>query len=160
MRRHLAFVLLALLLSAASCGGDDGGDATGSTGATGTDEIARFTAAVNDPDGGNTLSLSGVSCDGLNATYEVTIAVQGNLTGETVSPLDLVDGSGTLEWSMDVTGAEEGTLSGEYVAELSEEASVLLFTGTTSARTASGDRSFQVRAGDIPITLAVGACPN
>jgi hypothetical protein len=134
MKTRIGLLLIALLLTAAACGDDTEGGTTGTTGGGGSDELASFTAVVQDTEGGNTLSLNGLSCDGLEGPYEVTVAAQGNVTGETTSSLELADGKGTLEFSLDVTGAEEGTISGTYAVELSplQDASVFVFTGATS----------------------------
>jgi hypothetical protein len=93
----------------------------------------------------------------------VTIALQGNSSGETTSTLELPNGStGTLEWSMDVTGAEAGTLSGTYSVELSPLASsgTLVVNGVTTAASDSGTRTFRVSLKDIPVSVGTGVCPN
>ena len=162
MRTRIGLLITVLLLAAAACGDDTDGGTTGSTGSSGTDELASFTAVVQDTEGGNTLSLNGLSCDGLEGPYEITVAAQGNVTGQTTSTLELTDGKGTLEFSMDVTGAEEATISGTYAVQLSplQDVSVFVFTGTTTVESASGGREFQAKTGDIPITLGTGTCPS
>jgi hypothetical protein len=169
MRTRIGLLLITLVLVAVACGGDDadgggttGTSATGTTGSTGTDELASFTAVVQDTEGGNTLSINGVSCDGLEGPYEVTVAAQGNVTGQTTSTLELIDGTGTLEFSMDVTGAEQATVSAVYDVQLSplQDVSVFVFTGATTVESAGGGREFQVKTGDIPITVGTGACPT
>jgi len=163
---RIIVLVLAVALSATACGGDDttdGGTTGGTeTGTTGTDELASFTAVVQDAEGGNTLSLNGLSCNGLEGPYEITVAAQGSVTGETRSTLELTDGKGTLEFSMDITGAEEGTISGTYAVELSplQGVSVFVFTGATSVETGTGTREFQARTGDIPVTVGTGTCPS
>jgi len=170
MRARLLVPLACAVFLAAACGGDDdagggtGPTGSGPTGTTGSAEIARFTATVQDAEGGNTLSFSGTSCDGIQGPYEVMIAVQGNVTGETTATLSFVEGeTSTMQWSMDVTGAEgEGTLAGEYDVELSplEGAQIILFTGTTTAEGPSGTRSFETESGNLPVQTGTGTCPT
>jgi hypothetical protein len=169
MRSRIACLLALLTLFAAACGGDDEGGATGGTdstgsaptGATGSAEIARFTVVVQDPEGGNTLSFSGVSCEGIDGPYDVTIAVQGNFTGETTATFEL-DGAGTstMQWSMDATGAEgDATLSGSYAVETSPvETELFLFSGVTRVEGPAGDREFDVGTIDVPVEQGTGAC--
>jgi hypothetical protein len=170
MRARLAIVLTCLSVLGAACGGVDAeGGATGATGsepsgATGSAEIARFAAAIQDTDGGNILSFSGTSCDGILGPYQVLIASQGNVTGETTTTLSFVeDETTTMSFRMTVTEAEgEGTISGEYDVELSplEEAQTILFSGTTTAEGPSGNRSFETDSGDLPVETGTGACPT
>jgi hypothetical protein len=167
MRIRVVIPLIALALSAAACGGgnDTGGTtgSTGGTGASGSATIAKFTTVAQDAEGGNTLSASGVSCDGLTGPYTVTFAVQGNLSGQATATLTLVNGSkGTLKFSMPVTGAESGTLSGQYKVELSPLANsgTMLVTGVTTVESSSGMRTFPVSMKDIPVNVGTGACPN
>lgn len=167
---RIIVLVLAVALSAAACGGDDtsdggttGGTGTGATGATGSVELGKFTTAVQDAEGDSMLSFSGISCDGLAGPYVVTIAVEGNLSGETTATLDFTDGStGILEWSMEVSGAEEGTLSGRYAAELSplQDVGIIVFSGVTTAESVSGTRTFDVETGDVPVDVGTGTCPN
>jgi hypothetical protein len=159
MKARMFLVVLVLAVAAAACGGDESAD----EGVTGSDELGSFTVVVQDPEGGNTLSFSGISCDGLSGPFEVTIAVEGGLSGETTATLELPDGStGTLDWSMEVTGAEEGTLSGVYSAEISplQDADMIVFRGVTKAETASGTRTFDVETADVPVDVGTGACPS
>jgi len=163
MRTRIGLLLIALLLAATACGGDDtDGGTTGTTGTGGSDELASFSAVVQDTEGGNTLSLNGLSCDGLEGPYEITVAAQGNITGRTTSTLALTDGKGTLEFSMDVSGADEGTISGTYAVQLSplQGAGVFVFTGATTVETGAGTREFQAKTGDIPVTVGTGTCPS
>jgi hypothetical protein len=160
-------ILLVLAIAVAACGDEDGTaggttGSTGATGATGSTELGKFTTGVHDAEGDNLLSFSGISCDGLNGPFVVTIAVQGTLSGETTATLELVDGAGTLTWSMDVTGAQEGTLSGVYDAELSpiQDTGILVFSGVTKVETADGIRTFDVDTGDVSVDVGTGVCPN
>jgi len=162
MKARMLLPLLVFVLAAAACGGDEGTD-EGATAATGSDQLGSFTSVVQDTEGGNTLSFAGISCDGLGGPYEVTIAVTGNLSGETTATLELPDGStGNLDWSMQVTGAEEGTLSGVYAAEVSplQDSDVIVFRGVTTAESASGTRTFDVETADVPVDVGAGTCPN
>lgn len=170
MRARLLVLLACAVLLAAACGGDDdagagtGPTGSGPTGTTGSAEIARFTATVQDTDGGNILSFSGTSCEGILGPYEVLIAVQGNATGETTTTLSFVEGeTTTMTYSMAVTGADgEGTISGEYEAQLSplQGTQIILFTGTTTAEGPSGTRSFETESGNLPVQSGTGACPT
>ena len=162
-------VILALLMAA--CGGDEAGgtsgttgatSSTGATGATGSAEIAAFTVVVQDPQGGNTLSFSGESCDGFDGPYTVTIAAEGNVTGETTATFSVDEsGASTMDWSMDVSGADgQGTLSGSYAIQISpvQDSQVLVFTGITTAEGPSGTRTFDVATDDVQVQEGTGAC--
>jgi hypothetical protein len=94
----------------------------------------------------------------------VTVAVRGNLSGKTIATLPIHAGStaGTLKWSMEVTGAEAGTMSGHYHAKMSGlvDPSTLVLRGRTTIHDASGTRTFMVEARDIQIEADTGPCPN
>ena len=126
----------------------------------GTDQIASFTAVAQDTESGITVSVNGVGCTGPEGPYDITIGAQGSATGETNATLELTNGKGTLDWSMDVTGVAEGTLSGKYVMELSETASVFLVTGTSTVETGSDVRSFPVKIRDVSVSVGSGTCPT
>lgn len=174
MRLRVVGPLLALALVGAACGGGGStgaatgttGSATGTTGAaTGTTvstTVAKFTVVVQDVDGGNTLSFSGVSCDGIDGPYDVTIAVQGNVTGESAATFTFdATGASTMNWSMDVTGsAGTGTLSGAYTVTISpvQDSQVIVFKGVTTAKGPDGTRTFDVQTDDVPVDEGTGAC--
>jgi hypothetical protein len=160
MARLLGTLLVSALLLAA-CGGDEGG-ATGSTGASGSAQIAQFAVVVQDVDGGNTLSFSGRSCDGTDGPYDVTIALQGNLTGQTTAGFSFGDQTTTtMQWSLDATGSDgDATLSGTYNVEISpiQDSQVLVFSGLTKVEGPSGNRSFNVTTDDVQVSEGTGTC--
>lgn len=160
MRMRAWLLLLVIPLTLVACGDDTGGT-TGSTGG-GSDELASFTAVAQDTDSGITVSIKGLSCNSLDGPYDVTIAAQGNATGETKATLELTNGKGTLDWSMDVTGAAEGTLSGKYAVELSplQDTGVLLVTGVTTVETGSDVQTIPVSVRDVPVSVGTGVCPT
>jgi len=170
MRIRLAGLLAILALLSAGCGGDDdvsgATPATGSetTGASGAAEIARFAVVVQDVEGGNTLSFSGESCEGIDGPYEVIIAVQGNATGQTTASFEFDEqGASTLDWSLDATGADgTATLSGSYAVAISpvQESQVLVFTGVTTVEGPSGNRTFDVTTDDVTVDEGTGACTS
>jgi hypothetical protein len=165
-------LLATLVLVAAGCGGDDGGGSTGATGtgatgagatgASGSASVARFAVVVQDVDGGNTLSFSGVSCDGLGGPYDVTIAVAGNATGTSTATFTFDDGgTARMQWSLNATGAAgEATVSGDYRVEMSplQDSQVIVFTGPTSVEEPDGSRSFNVTTDDVPVAEGTGTC--
>jgi hypothetical protein len=171
MRRRIACLLTFAALFTAACGGDDdagdptdgtGPTASEATGATGSAEIAQFTVVVQDVEGGNTLSFAGVSCEGIDGPYDVTIAVQGNFTGESTATFAFdEEGAGTMEWSMDASGADgTATLSGTYAVEISpvQETQVIIFSGVTMVEGPSGHREIDVTTEDVPVEEGTGAC--
>ncbi len=171
MRIRLAALLLCSGLLLVACGGDDAGGptgatpatgATGATGASGSVQIAQFAVVVQDVEGGNTLSFAGVSCDGVDGPYDVKIALQGTLTGETTAGFSFGDQTTTtMEWSMDATGPDgDAKLSGTYQVQISpiQDSQVLVFTGVTKVESASGDRSFDVTTDDVQVTEGTGVC--
>jgi hypothetical protein len=165
MRLRLIALLLGSTLLLAACGGDDGGGATGSTPATGSSgsaQIAQFAVVVQDVEGGNTLSFAGRSCDGEGGPYDVTIALEGNLTGQTTAGFSFGDQTTTtMEWSLDATGAEgDATLSGTYQVQISpvQDSQVLVFTGPTKVEGPSGERSFNVTTENVQVNIGTGTC--
>ena len=165
MRARVGVLLFAIAMLAAACGGGDEASApTEGAGATRETDIARFTTAVKGRGADGRISINGVSCDGLPGPYLVTVAVRGNLSGKTIATLPIHAGStaGTLKWSMEVTGAEAGTMSGHYHAKMSGlvDPSTLVLRGRTTIHDASGTRTFMVEARDIQIEADTGPCPN
>jgi len=165
MRARTSVLLFGIAMAAAACGGSkDTGGATGGSDTARDSDIATFTTAVKDPVGGGTISIRGVSCEGLRGPYLVTIAVKGNLSGETTATLPIHGGStaGTLRWSMEVTGAETGTMSGRYKVLMSAltDPSTLVLRGQTIVGSASGARTFSVASRDVPMEVHKSVCPN
>jgi hypothetical protein len=157
-----ARVLGSLLISAlllAGCGGDEGGGATGSSGSA---QIAQFAVVVQDVDGGNTLSFAGRSCDGEDGPYDVTIALEGSLSGQTTAGFSFGDQTTTtMEWSLDATGSDgDATLSGTYQVEISpiQGSQVLVFRGPTKVVGPSGERSFNVTTKNVQVNIGTGTC--
>jgi hypothetical protein len=162
---RLVGLWLAWLLLLAACGGGDVGGATGSTpatGASGSAQIAQFAVVVQDVDGGNTLSFAGRSCDGEDGPYDVTIALEGNLTGQTTAGFSFGDQTTTtMQWSLDATGSQgDATLSGTYQVQISpiQDSQVLVFSGLTKVEGPSGDRSFNVTTDDVQVNVGTGTC--
>lgn len=165
MKARTSVLLFGIAMMAAACdGSSDTGGATGGSDTARESDIATFTTAVKDPVGGGTISIRGVSCEELRGPYLVTIAVKGDLSGETTAMLPIHGGStaGTLRWSMEVTGAQTGTMSGRYKALMSAltDPSTLVLRGQTRIESVSGARTFSVASRDIPIEVHTGVCPN